>query len=119
MAISATTVMELRKLTGAGMMDCKKALLESDGDLEKAGEYLRKKGISIAEKKSGRETNEGGIAISYAEDLKRAAMVQLACETDFVSRNEEFQFLLKKLATHVLEHGDRDVASQAVEGEGW
>jgi elongation factor Ts len=112
MAISASTVMELRNQTGAGMMDCKRALEESAGDLEKASEYLRKKGISIAAKKSGRETNEGAIAIAIAPDHKQAAIVQLACETDFVARNEQFQSLLRSLAEHVLKHGDTGLAEQ-------
>jgi elongation factor Ts len=108
--------MELRNLTGAGMMDCKRALEESGGDLEKASEYLRKKGIAIAAKKSGRETKEGAIAIAVSPDRKRAAMVQLACETDFVARNEQFQDLLRSLADHVLKNGDASLAEQKFGG---
>ena len=117
MAISASTVMELRAITGAGMMDCKRALEESGGDLEKASEYLRKKGIAIAAKKSSRETNEGAIAIAIAPDRKQAAIVQLACETDFVSRNEQFQSLLRALAEQVLQHGETALPEQKF-GEG-
>jgi elongation factor Ts len=116
MAITAAMVAELRNITGAGMMDCKRALEESGGDLEKAGEYLRKKGISIAAKKASRDTNEGGIAIEIAADKKRAAIVQLACETDFVARNEQFQELLKTLAHQALEKGGQDFASQKLGG---
>ena len=116
MSITAATVMELRNMTGAGMMDCKRALEESGGDLEKAGENLRKKGIAIAQKKSSRETNEGAIAITFSPDRKRAAMVQLACETDFVARNEEFQKLLQELTRQVLEKGDANLADQPMAG---
>ena len=116
MTISASKVMELRNLTGAGMMDCKKALLEVDGDLEQARDYLRKKGISVAQKKSDRETKEGGIGIAISDDQKKAAMVHLACETDFVARNEKFDTLLAKLSHQVLENGDQDLANQSLVG---
>jgi elongation factor Ts len=116
MAISAAMVMELRSQTGAGMMDCKRALEESGGDLEKAGEYLRKRGIAIAQKKSSRETHEGAIAIALSPDRKRAAIVQLACETDFVARNEDFQRLLHSLSRQVLECGDAGLADQPMTG---
>ena len=119
MAISAALVMELRNLTGAGMMDCKRALQESDGDLEKAGEYLRKKGIDIAAKKSSRDTNEGGIAVAFSGDGKSAAMVQLACETDFVAGNEQFQGLLGLFTEQALERGGEGFAEQPLlSGEG-
>jgi elongation factor Ts len=119
MAISASQVMELRSATGAGMMDCKKALEEVGGDMDAAKDYLRKKGISIARKKSSRETNEGGIAIRLSPDRRAAAMVQLACETDFVARNEQFGALLGVLTEQVLAAGDRDVPAQALpEGKG-
>jgi elongation factor Ts len=112
MAIPASHVMDLRAATGAGMMDCKKALEETGGDMEAAKDYLRKKGIAIAQKKSSRETHEGGVAIRMADDRKSAAIVQLASETDFVARNEQFTALLERLATQVLAQGDRDVAGQ-------
>ena len=119
MTISASQVMELRSATGAGMMDCKKALEESGGDMEKARDYLRKKGIALAAKRSERETTEGGIAIAHSDDKRTAAMVRLACETDFVSRNEQFQGLLGQITAQVLAAGDADVLSQpAVDGEG-
>jgi elongation factor Ts len=111
-AISASQVMELRAATGAGMMDCKKALAEVGGDMDAAKDYLRKKGIAIAQKKSSRETNEGGVAIRIAQDKKRAVIVQLACETDFVARNEQFTALLERLAEQVLAQGDADVPGQ-------
>ena len=112
MTIPAAKVMELRNLTGAGMMDCKRALQETDGDMEQAQDYLRKKGISIAAKKSDRETNEGGVGITFSDDLKSAAMVRLACETDFVARNEQFDELLGKLGQQVLASGDENVPDQ-------
>lgn len=118
MSISASEVMSLRSATGAGMMDCKKALEECGGDMEKARDYLRKKGISIAVKKSGRETKEGGIGIVVSDDRKQAAMVRLACETDFVARNEQFKTLLDRLATQVLSAGADDVTSQAMNDGG-
>jgi len=119
MTISASQVMELRSATGAGMMDCKKALEESGGDMEKARDYLRKKGIALAAKRSDRETTEGGIAIAQSDDKHTAAMVRLACETDFVSRNEQFQGLLGQITGQVLAAGDADVLSQpVVNGEG-
>ena len=119
MSVAAKTVMELRQITGAGMMDCKKALQETDGDLEKAQEWLRKKGISVAAKKADRETNEGGVGVLIADDQKQGAIVHLACETDFVARNENFQELLALLARQVLANGDADLENQAlVEGEG-
>jgi elongation factor Ts len=119
MAISASQVMELRAATGAGMMDCKKALEEVGGDISAAKDYLRKKGIAIAQKKSSRETNEGGVALRIAPDRKSASIVQVACETDFVARNEQFTALLERLAGQVLAKGDADVPAQKLaEGKG-
>jgi len=119
MAITAQQVMALRNATGAGMMDCKKALQESDGDMDKASEYLRKKGISIAQKKAGRETHEGAVGIAFSNNGKSGAIVHLGCETDFVARNEQFQELLGQVARQVLEAGDGNVLEQSlVEGEG-
>jgi elongation factor Ts len=116
MAISAAQVMELRAVTGAGMMDCKKALEEVAGDMEAAKDYLRKKGISIAQKKSSRATNEGAVAIRIAADKKSAAAVQLACETDFVARNDQFMALLERLTAQVLAQGSTDVPEQKLAG---
>ena len=104
--------MELRNSTGAGMMDCKHALTETGGDIEQAKDFLRKKGISIAAKKSARETTEGGIVMAFDEERKTGAMVHLASETDFVARNEQFRSLLDSLARQVLEKGDAGVPEQ-------
>ena len=118
MTIPAAKVMELRSMTGAGMMDCKRALQESDGDLAKASDYLRKKGIAIAEKKSGRETNEGAVSLAFAEDHKTAAIVQLACETDFVALNDQFKAFIDILARQVLAKGDQDLTGQQLQDSG-
>lgn len=90
MSISAADVKKLRDVTGAGMMDCKKALSEANGDMEAAIEYLRKKGQKVAEKRADRDAKQGLIAVHLSEDGKKAAAVELNCETDFVARNEEF-----------------------------
>ena len=105
MAISASTVKELRERTGAGMMDCKKALDETGGDMDKAIAWLREKGLSKAAKKAGRATAEGVIALAMAADGKSAALVELKCETDFVAKNEEFLAKAKTLADTVLATG--------------
>jgi elongation factor Ts len=91
MSISAKDVMKLREATGAGMMDCKKALTEADGDMDKAIEILRKKGQQVSEKRAEREANEGLIFTKLSGDKKQASAVELNCETDFVARNEDFQ----------------------------
>lgn len=90
MAITAKDVNKLRQMTGAGMMDCKKALVEADGDFDKAVEILRKKGQKISASRSDRETNEGTVFVKSSDDLKEAVMISLNCETDFVAKNEEF-----------------------------
>ena len=112
MSITASQVAELRATTGAGLMDCKKALEASSGDLQAAADYLRKKGISIAQKKSARETKEGAVGVALSPDKRAAAMVRLACETDFVARNEQFQALVSQLAKQVLAKGASDVPGQ-------
>ncbi|MFP4090046.1 MAG: translation elongation factor Ts [Cyclobacteriaceae bacterium] len=91
MAISAQDVNKLRQMTGAGMMDCKKALVEADGDFDKAIEILRKKGQKISASRSDRETNEGTVFVKSSDDHKEAVLISLNCETDFVAKNEEFQ----------------------------
>ena len=91
MSISAKDVMKLREATGAGMMDCKKALQETDGDLKKAIEVLRKKGQQVSEKRADRDANQGLILTKISEDGKKASAIEINCETDFVARNEEFQ----------------------------
>lgn len=107
--ISASTVKELREITGAGMMDCKKALTETNGDIEKAIEYLREKGISKAAKKSSRVAAEGVVAAFVSEDAKTGAVVEVNAETDFVSKNEEFVAFVNKLVEIVAEKAPKDV----------
>jgi len=101
-AITAAAVKELREITGVAMMDCKKALVEADGDLEAAQDYLRKKGQAKALKKSSRETSEGAVSFTVSTDGKRAGLVKVACETDFVARNDIFQDFISKLAIKCL-----------------
>lgn len=100
MAISAQAVKELRERTGAGMMDCKKALEETNGDMEKAIDLLRERGIAKAAKKAGRIAAEGLTAIAF--NGNKAAIVEVNCETDFVAKNPEFQTLVKDIAEHVV-----------------
>jgi elongation factor Ts len=107
--ISAKLVAELRARTGAGMMDCKAALQEANGDLEKAGEVLRKKGIAKAEKRSDRSASQGLIVIELAAGGRDAAMIELNCETDFVAKNEDFVSLAKDLARHALAQAPQGV----------
>ena len=90
MSIKAADVKKLRDATGAGMMDCKKALKESGGDMEAAVEYLRKKGQKVSEQRAERDATEGLIAVKISDDKKKAVALELNCETDFVARNDEF-----------------------------
>jgi elongation factor Ts len=99
--ISASVVKELREKTGAGMMDCKKALTESAGDFAKAEDYLRKKGLAAAAKKAGRVASEGAVASYVHMGGKIGVLVEVNCETDFAARNEAFQQLVKDIAMHV------------------
>ena len=101
MEISAGLVKELREKTGAGMMDCKKALMETSGDFEKAVEYLRKKGIASAAKKAGRMTKEGAVTSYIHGEGKVGVLLEVNCETDFVARTEQFRHLVKDLAMHI------------------
>ncbi|MEI7440435.1 MAG: translation elongation factor Ts [bacterium] len=101
MAITASLVNELRQKTGAGMMDCKKALEESAGDLEKAVEVLRKKGLSAAAKKAGRIATEGAIGSYIHMGGKIGVLLEINCETDFVSQNDIFQGLVKDISLHI------------------
>ncbi len=96
--ITAQSVKELREKTGAGMMDCKKALTETNGDMEKAVELLREKGLAAAAKKAGRIAAEGIVETYISEDHKNAGIIELNCETDFVAANEEFTTLAKNIA---------------------
>lgn len=104
-------VKELRDKTGAGMMDCKKALVEVDGDLEKAVDWLRQKGMAKAAKKSGRATSEGLVCVACSADGKNVAMAALLCETDFVARGEQFQGLAASVAQAVLDKAPADAAA--------
>lgn len=101
MAISPEVVKQLRTMTGAGMMDVKKALEETNGDMDKAATLLRERGIAKAAKKADREAKEGFVGSYVHHNGKIATMVELNCETDFVARNEKFQELAKALAIHV------------------
>jgi elongation factor Ts len=100
--ITAATVKALREQTGQGMMECKKALQETGGDISAAADLLRKKGLAIAEKKAGRETKEGLVAIASADDGKSAAMVEVQCETDFCAKNDVFASMVQHLADMAL-----------------
>ena len=91
MSISAADVKKLRDMTGAGMMDCKKALGEADGDFDKAVEILRKKGQKVADKRADREAKEGLVIIRLSDNAKKASAIEINCETDFVARNDDFQ----------------------------
>lgn len=117
--ISAKLVKELREMTGAGMMECKKALVEAEGEVEKAVDVLRTRGLAAAAKKAGRATNEGLIVAKVAADGKSAALVEVNCETDFVSRNDTFAALADKIGGAVLEGGPADLeALNVLEVEG-
>lgn len=107
MEVTAGLVKELRERTGAGMMDCKKVLVETSGDMEKAIELLREKGLAKAAKKAGRVASEGLVKLAFAADGKKAAAIEVNSETDFVAKNEEFVEFVNILADKVLE-GDSD-----------
>ncbi|MBI4925677.1 MAG: translation elongation factor Ts [Bdellovibrio sp.] len=114
MEISATLVKELREKTGAGMMDCKRALCETSGSFEKAIEYLRKKGISLAEKKTGRATKEGGISAYIHGEGKVGVLVEINCETDFVARTEQFKQFVKDVAMQIAAANPQWVSAEDV-----
>jgi len=119
--ISASVVKALRELTGQGMMECKKALQESGGDVEAAKDLLRKKGLTTAEKKAGRATGEGLVAITANADRTSAAMVEVRCETDFCARNEVFRAMVAKVAELASACGEGPIEptsqmKQAVQG---
>lgn len=99
--ISAQVVKELREKTGAGMMDCKKALIETDGDMTKAAEWLRQKGITSADKKAGRVAAEGLVGSYIHTGGRVGVLVEVNCETDFVARREEFQTLVRNIAMQI------------------
>jgi len=99
--ITAKAVQELRKKTGLGMMDCKKALLETDGDIEQAIEHLRKQGMSAVEKRAGRDASEGLIQSYIHQGSRLGVLVEVNCETDFVARTDDFQGFAKDVAMHI------------------
>ena len=119
MAVTAQMVKELREMTGAGMMDCKKALVEADGDLDKAVEVLREKGLSKAAKKAGRIAAMGLVKTAFSEDGKTAAIVEVNSETDFVAKNDEFIGFVDGLAKLALDAESNDIeAFKAMAYEG-
>lgn len=107
--VTASLVKELREKTGAGMMDCKKVLTETDGDMEKAIELLRERGIAKAAKKSGRVAAEGLVEAYISEDGKVGAIVEVNSETDFVAKNDEFKTFVMNVAKQVVEKNPKDV----------
>jgi elongation factor Ts len=109
MNITADTVKQLRERTGAGMMECKKALVETKGDLDAAAELMRKSGLAKADKKAARVAAEGTVAVERAGNS--AVLVEVNCETDFVARSEEFQAYAREVASAALAHGPADVAA--------
>ena len=117
MAITTKLIKELREKTGVGMMDCKKALVETAGDIEKALVYLREKGLAAASKKAGRIAAEGAVKISVKEDGKTASIVEVNSETDFVAKNDDFQNFVKDVADQAMETETDDV--EKFLSEGW
>lgn len=109
MAVTAKEVNKLRQMTGAGMMDCKKALVESDGDFDKAIEILRKKGQKLSEKRADRETSEGSVFIKKNADQTEAFLISLTCETDFVAKNQDFQDMGQAIIDAVVENEPADL----------
>ena len=107
--ITANMVKDLREKTGAGMMDCKKVLTETDGDMEKAAELLRERGITKAAKKSNRIAAEGLVVAYVSEDKKTGAVVEVNAETDFVAKNEEFKIFANDIAEQVVKTNPKDV----------
>ncbi|OFZ19672.1 MAG: elongation factor Ts [Bdellovibrionales bacterium GWB1_55_8] len=114
MEISANQVRELREKTGAGMMDCKKALAEAAGDFEKAVDVLRKKGIASASKKAGRATKEGLVSSYIHGEGKVGVLIEINCETDFVARTEQFRQFVKDVSMHVAAANPQWVSAEEV-----
>ncbi len=117
MAITASMVKELREMTGAGMMDCKKALTETDGDFDKAVEFLREKGLATAQKKAGRIAAEGIVATTIKDGDKVAAIVEVNAETDFVAKNEVFRTYVKEVVEQAADTDAADI--EAFKAEAW
>ena len=116
MEISSVDVKNLREKTGAGMMDCKKALIETKGDFESAVDFLRRKGLADVAKKQTRIASEGTIG-SYVHNGKIGVMVEVNCETDFVARNEEFQRFVKDVSMHIAASDTRFVRAEEMDAE--
>lgn len=119
MAITASLVKELRERTGSGMMECKKALVETDGDIEAAAELMRKSGAAKADKKAGRVAADGAIKVVVSDDAKQAVIVEINSETDFVAKDENFQAFSENVAAAIMEHQPasvEDVASLSLPG---
>jgi len=117
MEVSSTIVKELREKTGAGFMDCKKALTETEGNLEKAVDYLRQKGLAAAAKKADRVAADGAVGAYVHPGGKIGVLVEINCETDFVARTTEFQTLLKDMAMQIAAANPRYVRRTDVSGE--
>lgn len=117
MAITAKMVKDLRDKTQAGMMDCKKALEKTDGDMEKAVDLLRQKGLAIAAKRAGRATSEGVIETYIHAGGKLGVMVELGCETDFVAKNDDFREFARDLAMHIAAAGPVAITREEVPAE--
>jgi elongation factor Ts len=109
MQITAAMVKELRERTGAGMMECKKALVETRGDLEAAIELMRKLGMAKADKKAGRIAAEGVVVVEPSQDGRKVALVEVNCETDFVAKGDEFQAFARAVADSVLQNAPADL----------
>jgi len=114
-AISKEDVLNLREKTGAGLIDCKRALVESNGDLDEAVSILRKKGVATAAKKAGRDAGEGIIAQSVNSDRTKGILVEVNCETDFVAKNDDFIKFSSEVASQLLENPDVDLEEQRTE----
>ncbi|MBI9074297.1 MAG: translation elongation factor Ts [Desulfatibacillum sp.] len=114
--ITAEMVKNLRSTTGAGMMDCKKALAESDGDVDKALDFLRKKGLATAKKRAGRET-KNGVVFSYIHMDKIGVLLEINCETDFVAKNDDFLDFAKNVAMHITATNPLAVTEDEVPAE--
>ena len=115
--INTKDISELRNRTGAGIGDCKSALEEADGDMEKAAEILRKRGVAKADKRAGRGASQGLVVIQAAQDGKSAGMIELNCETDFVAKTDDFIQLASDLAKHVAAHAPEGVNAGSIDDQ--
>ncbi|MDR2436402.1 MAG: translation elongation factor Ts [Puniceicoccales bacterium] len=116
-SVSASMVNELRQRTGAGLMECKKALVEANGNFDEATVILKKKGIALAEKKSGRDVNEGVIQAYIHPGARVGVLLELKCETDFVAKNEEFLRLARDICMHIAAMSPRYISPEDVPAE--